>query len=664
MTCVSVNSILIANRGEIACRISRTARRLGVRTVAVYSEVDANSLHVTTADSAICVGPAALNESYLNIAALIEAATLTGCDSVHPGYGFLSENPVFVEACEHAGLTFIGPGAEAIRAMGLKDSAKTLMSQVGVPVVPGYHGGVQDVQKLTEQAESIGYPLLIKARAGGGGKGMRRVNTASDFVNALTSARREAESSFGDPDVLLEKYIEHPRHIEIQIFGDTHGNVVHMYERDCSLQRRHQKVIEEAPAPGMTHVMRSAMTDAAIKAAQAIDYVGAGTVEFIVDSRESLRPDGFWFMEMNTRLQVEHPVTEAITGLDLVEWQIRVARGEPLPLDQSQIKLQGHSVEARLYAEDVAAGFLPATGVLHRWRMSTAGRVDSGVQQADVVSPHYDPLLAKLIAHGDTRGQAFTKLAQMLSTSAVIGTKTNREFLSALCLHPDVLCGDLSTDLIGENFESLITTSISPLTSAIAAIVMTAVPSTSSLAATVPAYQLGNWQLWGRPTRQIELRFGSEEIVFKVQRTSVDEWSVSSAGSAVVCCIADLSALFHGTYVVSANQRYSVEVVRVDNGLHVQLDCQLAAFSPVVGEGKSAIDISNKSLQAPMPGRITGVYCVAGEEVEEGALLVTLEAMKMEHSVFAPRAGIVELIQVEVEEQVEQGHTLLRFLSE
>ena len=412
--------LLIANRGEIACRIIRSAAEMGISTVAVYSDADAGAHHVEMADEAKHLGGSAPAESYLDGARVIAAAQATGAEAIHPGYGFLSENPDFVEAVEAAGLVFVGPSAAAIRQMGLKDAAKQLMEAAGVPVVPGYHGAAQDPDHLAAQADRIGYPVLIKAVAGGGGKGMRRVERAGEFAAALASAQAEARTAFGNPAVLIEKYIEQPRHIELQVFGDRQGQVVHLYERDCSLQRRHQKVIEEAPAPGMTADMRAAMGAAAVRAAEAIGYVGAGTVEFIVDGAGALRPDGFWFMEMNTRLQVEHPVTEAVTGIDLVEWQLRVAAGEPLPLAQEEIPLKGHAFEARVYAEDVPAGFLPATGRLGHLRFSPLARNDSGVREGDEISPWYDPMIAKVICAGaESRGGVGT-------AGAGAGTDGNR----------------------------------------------------------------------------------------------------------------------------------------------------------------------------------------------------------------------------------------------
>jgi len=419
-----ISTLLVANRGEIACRVIASAKKAGIKTVAVYSTADANAQHVTHADIAVCIGSELPADSYLDIEAVINAAKKTGADAIHPGYGFLSENPEFVEACVAANIVFVGPDAKAIRAMGLKDAAKALMEKAGVPVVPGYLGDNQSTEHLKQKAQEIGYPILIKARAGGGGKGMRRVNDSSDFDAALQSAQREALNSFGDDVVLIEKYIERPRHIEVQVFGDKHGNVVHLFERDCSLQRRHQKVLEEAPAPDMPSDVREAMTNAAIQTAKAVDYVGAGTVEFIVDASGPLRTDGFWFMEMNTRLQVEHPVTEAITGIDLVDWQLQVAAGHPLPKAQNDITCSGHAFETRLYAEDVDAGFLPATGTLHKLVLSNSGRIDSGVVQGDTVQPYYDPMLAKLISHAANRTAALNQMRSMLDESIVFGVAT------------------------------------------------------------------------------------------------------------------------------------------------------------------------------------------------------------------------------------------------
>jgi 3-methylcrotonyl-CoA carboxylase alpha subunit len=500
--------ILIANRGEIACRVIRTAREFGIATVAIYSDADANALHVEMADEAVRVGPALSAQSYLNIEAIIKAALETGAEAIHPGYGFLSENAGFVDAVEAAGLTFIGPSAKAIRAMGLKDAAKALMEKAGVPVVPGYHGNNQDGAFLKSEADRIGYPVLIKARAGGGGKGMRRVDQAADFAAALDSARREAEASFGDSAVLVEKYMTKPRHIEVQVFGDDHGNAVHLFERDCSLQRRHQKVIEEAPAPGMTPDMRTAMGEAAVKAALAIGYSGAGTVEFIADVSEGLRPDRFFFMEMNTRLQVEHPVTEAITGLDLVEWQLRVASGETLPKRQDELAIDGWAFEARLYAEDPARDFLPATGKLALFAPPEQARTDSGVRSGDTITPFYDPMIAKIIVHGRNRDEALNRLDTALSKTRIAGLVTNRQFLSALCKLDAFRSGDVDTGLIAREAGHLFAQE-SPSEIAFALAALTALDLLDAPAKGDsqhdPWTSLRGFRLWGDASRSVAL---------------------------------------------------------------------------------------------------------------------------------------------------------------
>ena len=452
-------SLLIANRGEIACRVIRTARHMGIRTVAVYSDADANAMHVAMADEAVRIGPALARESYLSIDAILAAVRETGAKAVHPGYGFLSENAEFAESCARAGVVFVGPPASAIRAMGLKDRAKALMEKAGVSVVPGYQGDDQSGERLAQEAAKIGYPVLIKAVAGGGGKGMRRVNAPDEFMAALESAKREAKSAFGDDRVLIEKYVSRPRHVEVQVFADTHGHAVHLFERDCSLQRRHQKVIEEAPAPGMSEAMRAHMGEAAVKAAKAVGYVGAGTVEFIADASEGLRSDRVWFMEMNTRLQVEHPVTEAVTGLDLVEWQLRVAAGEELPQRKYTLAPHGHAVEARLYAEDSRKGFLPSVGQLERLRLPEARdgiRIDTGVREGDEVTVFYDPMIAKVIAWDETRTGAAAKLADALEQIQVAGVQTNAGFLARALRHPEFVNGEIDTGFIERHSDVLI----------------------------------------------------------------------------------------------------------------------------------------------------------------------------------------------------------------
>ncbi|MGB0960869.1 MAG: acetyl-CoA carboxylase biotin carboxylase subunit, partial [Halocynthiibacter sp.] len=510
--------ILIANRGEIACRVMETARKMGVKTVAVYSDADAASKHVAMADEAVHIGGSTPAESYLKADVILQVAKDTGAEGIHPGYGFLSENPEFVDACDAAGIAFIGPSGDAIRKMGLKDAAKVLMIEAGVPVVPGYHGTNQDTGFLKAEAEKIGYPVLIKAVAGGGGKGMRLVEDGKDFEDALASAQGEAKTAFGNADVLIEKYITSPRHIEIQVFGDgTHA--VHLFERDCSLQRRHQKVIEEAPAPGMTDEMRAAMGDAGVKAAEAIGYSGAGTVEFIVDGANGLRPDGFWFMEMNTRLQVEHPVTEAITGVDLVEWQLRVASGGGLPMVQEDLSITGHSFEARLYAEDVPKGFLPATGTLTHLSFPEDCRSDSGVRAGDTISPFYDPMISKVIVHGGSREEALLKMERALAETEVAGSVTNLAFLGALCRHDGFSKGDVDTGLIDRDLDTLIAEPV-------ATAGITALAALGAMGLHEAKNSQTGFTAWAPLLQTVHLRQGEEVLPVKVETHSAKRFTV------------------------------------------------------------------------------------------------------------------------------------------
>lgn len=652
------SKILIANRGEIAWRIIRTAQRLGVKTVAVYSDADAKALHVQHANEAVHIGASPVGESYLRADKIIAAAKATGAEAIHPGYGFLSENPNFVDQVVEAGLVFIGPSADSIRAMGLKDAAKRLMEKAGVPVVPGYHGDGQALVLLATKAREIGYPVLIKARAGGGGKGMRRVDDPDDFAEALAGAKREAKAAFGDDAVLIEKYVEKPRHIEVQVFGDNHGHAVHLFERDCSAQRRHQKVIEEAPAPGMTAEMRKAMTDAAVKAAKAISYSGAGTIEFIVDASDGLRPDRFWFMEMNTRLQVEHPVTEMITGVDLVEWQLRVASGEKLPKTQDQIKLNGHAFEARLYAEDAAKGFLPAIGTLHHLAFpisaprGTEMRIETGVTAGDSISPFYDPMIAKIVVHAADRPTALSALAQAVDETEIAGSVTNAAFLSALARDADFAKGDVDTGLIGRKQEAL-----------------TALPP---------------------PSPEIVARAALIASGFDRPGQSVDPWD-QMAGYAHFHPLGRLNSIGHGEkpiaarVTVAADNRFAVQVAGDDrprvlpapNDLdfdrrfarwpgHVTVfdDGQTHSFTvadpfalAAGAEGGSA------SMRAPMPGLAKVVMAGKGEAVKKGQALLILEAMKMEHTIAASHDGVIDDI-VAQGEQVTDGTVLVRFVEE
>ncbi|RME13887.1 MAG: acetyl/propionyl/methylcrotonyl-CoA carboxylase subunit alpha [Alphaproteobacteria bacterium] len=657
--------ILIANRGEIACRVIATAHRLGVKTVAVYSDADAGARHVLMAGEAVHIGPAPVAESYLRGEAIIAAALETGAEAIHPGYGFLSENPEFVEAVEAAGLVFIGPTAEAIRAMGLKDAAKALMEKAGVPVVPGYHGARQEGEFLAEEAARIGYPVLIKARAGGGGKGMRRVDRPEDFAPALEAAQREAQASFGDPACLIEKFIASPRHIEMQVFGDGHGNVVHLFERDCSLQRRHQKVIEEAPAPGMTPELRAAMGAAAVSAAKAIGYRGAGTVEFIVDGSGPLRPDGFWFMEMNTRLQVEHPVTEAITGLDLVEWQLRVAAGEALPMRQDELAIDGWAFEARLYAEDVAKGFLPATGKLElldfppRVEFSPgAVRVDSGVRQGDEISPWYDPMIAKLIVHGPTRGAALNMLAAALEACAIAGSVTNLSFLSALARHEGFRAGSVDTGLIDRDLAAL-TTGDAPPPHVLALAALGAMGLLRPATGSDPWRALTGWRAWETAEQVCRLDFGAAREEMHVTIAGGGRFVVRIGETALALSITPLEG--DTVRVETGERQLRARVVR--HGGHVSVFCEGHGFTFAIPDplsGAETDEAGGNELRAPMPGLVTRVLARAGDEAQPGAPLVTLEAMKMEHTLAAPRAGTVAEVLVAPGDQVSDGALLLR----
>ncbi len=660
--------ILIANRGEIACRIITTAKRMGIATVAVYSDADADARHVAMADEAYPIGPPPAADSYLCFEAILEACRASGADAVHPGYGFLSENPDFVDAVEAIGLTFIGPSAPAIRAMGLKDAAKALMERSGIPVVPGYHEDDQDPDALARHALAVGYPVLIKARAGGGGKGMRRVDNPSDFQTALAGAAREAEASFGDGRCLIEKYLTKPRHIEIQIFGDDHGNVVHLFERDCSLQRRHQKVIEEAPAPGMSEDMRAVMGEAAVLAAKAIDYAGAGTIEFIADVSDGLRADRFYFMEMNTRLQVEHPVTEMITGQDLVAWQIRVAAGEPLPLLQGDLEINGWAFEARVYAEDVARGFLPATGKLGYLAFPESGvRIDSGVRQGDEITPFYDPMIAKVIVHGENRNQALSRLSLALAETRIVGTTTNTGFLAALAAHPDFAQGDVDTGLIDRHVDQL-AEEPDPPAPALALAALCALGFLSSPETVVdgtfdPWDRRTGWRLWGPATETAVLARHDDVVevdisiagpgAFHVETPDgrLDLSIVESNGTDVHCRIDGIKA--------------TAGAVRLGKAVTIFIDGQAFVWTipdPLMKTSDS--HAGSDHLRAPMPGLVKHVHVDAGAPVTKDAPLLVLEAMKMEHTLKAPRDGIVEQCCVDTGDQVEEGALLLQLQSE
>lgn len=655
--------ILIANRGEIACRVMATAKRLGIRTVAVYSDADANARHVATADEAFRIGPAPVAESYLKIDRIIEACRKSGAEAVHPGYGFLSENPEFVEALQEAGITFIGPSARSIRAMGLKDAAKALMEKAGVPVVPGYHGNNQDPAYLKNQAEEIGYPVLIKARAGGGGKGMRRVDEPAEFLDALAGAQREGEASFGDGRVLIEKYLTKPRHIEIQVFGDTHGNAVHLFERDCSLQRRHQKVIEEAPAPGMPDEMRAAMGEAAVRAAKAIDYSGAGTIEFIADVSEGLDPDRFYFMEMNTRLQVEHPVTELITGEDLVEWQLRVASGEPLPKTQAALSFQGWAFEARLYAEDAPKGFLPAIGTLEHLALpETIARVDSGVRPGDEITPYYDPMIAKIIVHGPTRDAALGKLLSALETTQVAGCVTNTGFLSALCRHKGFAGGDVDTGLIDRDLEDLIEEPGVP-EDAIALAALAALGLTRPASGQDPFETLAGWRIWSASRQFALLEIGGERRDVEVRALENRSFAVHLDTAVRVYTLISVDGTTF-TYDCEGH-RARAAVVSGKNSLTVFLDGHAFAIGlPDMLSSDEEATGAGDQLIAPMPGLVKVLSATPGDKVTRDQPLVILEAMKMEHTLKAPRDGIVAEVFASEGEQVTDGTILLALAEE
>jgi 3-methylcrotonyl-CoA carboxylase alpha subunit len=641
------DKILIANRGEIACRVMETAQRMGVACVAVFSDADASAKHVAMADQAVHIGGSTPAESYLKGDVIIQAALDTGAQAIHPGYGFLSENPDFVEAVEKAGLVFIGPSAKAIRAMGLKDAAKALMVEAGVPVVPGYHGADQDDALLKREANEIGYPVLIKAVAGGGGKGMRLVEAEAQFQAALDSARSEARTAFGNADVLVEKFVSKPRHIEVQVFGDGE-RAVHLFERDCSLQRRHQKVIEEAPAPGMTEEMRAAMGEAAVRAAEAIGYAGAGTVEFIVDGSEGLRPDGFFFMEMNTRLQVEHPVTEAITGVDLVEWQLRVAAGEPVPAAQEDLSISGHSFEARLYAEDVPKGFLPATGTLTHLRFAAAARADSGVRAGDVISPFYDPMIAKVIVHGATRDIALSRLRHALAGCEVGGTVTNLAFLGALAAHEGFAAGDVDTGLIARDIEALtVPPQVAPRHAALAGMAALDVLTTGPDA---------GFHLWQPLKRQVMLSWGGEEHLLRVQVLSQDLQLWSVAGEEVRAERIGGQWQIGGRRAAEVSVAGRVVTVFDDYGLVFEVIDPLARAAAAQGDGNL--------IEAPMPGLVRSVDAKPGQKVVKGDRLAVLEAMKMEHALLAARDGVVAEVLAQAGDQVEAGAALVRLEAE
>ena len=657
--------ILIANRGEIACRVAATARRMAIRTVAVYSDADAHANHVRACDESVYLGGSAPKESYLRWEKILEAAKATGAEAVHPGYGFLSENEEFAQACADAGLVFVGPPPSAIKAMGLKAESKQLMEKAGVPLVPGYHGSDQDPALLQREADSIGYPVLIKASAGGGGKGMRVVEKTGDFAAAMASCQREAINSFGDDAVLIEKYVQRPRHIEIQVFGDTHGNYVYLFERDCSVQRRHQKVLEEAPAPGMTDAMRKQMGEAAVAAARAVNYVGAGTVEFIVEQRSNGEMN-FFFMEMNTRLQVEHPVTEAITGLDLVEWQLRVASGEALPLKQDQLQIHGHAIEARICAENPDNNFLPATGTLRVYRkpQSTAFqrsrvRIDDGVREGDVISPFYDSMIAKLIVHGATREEALARLDLALAQTHIVGVATNVQFLRGILRTDSFAHAKLDTALIERERAVLFDQEPLGLPLAAAASIARTLLAEAATASADPFSRRDGWQSHGVAVRPFEFEFRGElkSATLRYLHDGALSLQVGEVSGPLVIGSfpsGELELQFDG-------RRHTLNVYPDEATAYVfgaQGATRIVAIDRLAHAGETHAE--GGRLTAPMPGKVVSFAVKAGDKVSRGQPLAVMEAMKMEHTIAAPADGTVEELMFSPGEQVAEGQELLR----
>jgi 3-methylcrotonyl-CoA carboxylase alpha subunit len=652
--------LLVANRGEIACRIMRTAARMGLRTVAVYSDADRDAMHVTLADEALRIGPPPARESYLDIAAIIAAARKSGAGAVHPGYGFLSENAEFAQACAEAGLIFVGPAAETIRLMGSKSAAKALMASSGVPIVPGYHGADQGLPTLAQAAERIGYPVLVKAAAGGGGRGMRLVQTAGDLAEALAGARREAKSAFGDDELLIEKYVARPRHIEVQIFADSHGNVVSLYERECTLQRRHQKVVEEAPSIAITAQRRAEISAAARAAARAAGYLGAGTVEFIADDA------GFYFIEMNTRLQVEHPVTELILGVDLVEWQLRVAFGEKLPLQQDEIRASGHAIEARIYAEDADKGFLPATGVIRRWAEPKGEgiRVDTGYRAGDAVTPYYDPLLAKLIVHGEDRRRALGRMLEAVARFEIAGVTTNLEFLAALLSHPQVARGEIDTGFIERELFALtrrLPLAAIDMAAACAAVLAREGKQQISVSGDPPSpwSRIDGWMLAGRRSRRMSFRHGSGRLDAMLWYDR-DGMTMEFAG--VHAPLRFRAGTGDALKVTLADAQERVTAVWSGHDLDLATPrghFTLHSIDPFAAESGEAA--AGNRIVAPMPGTVTRILAEPGTELPRGAPLLVLEAMKMEHTLRAPAAGHLRAMKCAVGDFVQEGAELADF---
>ncbi|MCP5433483.1 MAG: acetyl/propionyl/methylcrotonyl-CoA carboxylase subunit alpha [Alphaproteobacteria bacterium] len=647
-----IRRLLIANRGEIACRIVRTARAMGVRTIAVYSDADADALHVRLADEAFRIGPPPAPESYLDAGAVLKAARAGAADAIHPGYGFLSENAEFATRVAAEGLVFVGPPPAAIAAMGSKSAAKALMEAAGVPILPGYHGEGQADDLIAAEAQRIGYPVMLKAAAGGGGKGMRLVREAGELLPALASARREAKAAFGDERFLVEKYLESPRHVEVQVFADGHGNGVHLFERDCSIQRRHQKVIEEAPAPGLPEKLRTEMGAAAVTAARAIGYVGAGTVEFLFDGRGS-----FYFMEMNTRLQVEHPVTEAVTGLDLVEWQLRVAGGEKLPLGQKEIALDGHAIEARLYAEAPERGFLPSTGRLRHLAFGPGIRIDTGVEAGAEVSPYYDPMIAKMIAHGETREIARRRLADALAETQIVGVRTNARFLRRLLETPDFAAGKVDTGFIERHGESLLPEAGGPSLTHRLVAVLWRLARLARLRGSSPWDAPSGFRVNLPAEIRVSLLVEEEEQSYSARPTSegyrIAFGTESHEGACELLDGGRLAARIDGRRLVARIAETAEGIAVLHDGVEHEI-----RFPELVARDESAV-ASEGSLAAPMPGTVVAVKVEPGRAVAAGDPLVVLEAMKMEHVIRAPAAGKVREIFFAAGDAVKEGDLLV-----
>ncbi|MDG1581875.1 geranyl-CoA carboxylase subunit apha [Pseudomonas sp. GOM6] len=651
------NKILIANRGEIACRVIRTAQDLGYRTVAVFSEADAGARHVQLADEAVCIGPAQVNQSYLVIDSIIAAAQKTGADAIHPGYGFLSENADFARACDAAGIVFIGPTVEAIHLMGSKRLSKIAMLEAGVPCIPGYEGAAQDDETLAREAERIGYPLMIKASAGGGGRGMRLVHQASELHAQIRTARSEAQNAFGSGELILERAVIQPRHVEIQVFGDQHGNIVYLGERDCSVQRRHQKVVEEAPCPVMTTELRQAMGEAAVKAAASVSYVGAGTVEFLLDSSGA-----FYFLEMNTRLQVEHPVTELITGQDLVAWQIRVAEGQPLPLRQDEIRLTGHAMEVRLYAEDSAAGFLPQTGQVLRWEPALRDgiRIDHGLLEGQPVTPFYDPMLAKVIAYGATRDEARRKLVRAVEDCVLLGVGGNQRFLANLLAHPEFAAGNATTAFIGEHFAN--DPSLAPQAPS-AAELATAAALLYQVSATARAHQpgLSGWRNSGGAPWRYVLKQGEHKHVVELQVLQAGEQPQLQAQvgeQTVELRLLASDGRWASLELDGIRQRRAYHLANEQVWLYGHNgNLELIDITHAPADGQNAA--SSGTVKAPMDGAIVDVLVSEGQKVGKGQLLLVLEAMKMEHPLKAGMDGVIRRVQVSQGDQVKSRQLLV-----